>query len=465
MSLNSVFGTFTIDVVPIDDEIMPGDIGQYEITVENTGLEEDVLKYIFSEDPSWSIITKPISHQTALKIDPNEKKKTIVFIKPDQTVDSGQKYTYTFKIESKTSGISKFVGLDLFLRSPDRLTDYVPIVGIDVDINSEIDPRDETILTIGLQNFNRLNITELHIEIDSIVDSKINQVMDVALPGLDKKNIELSINYDPLQVPAKEKITVRASVPSRNVTFDAHVKNIQIKSYNEVSNDVKKTDEFLKTHFEVKYLNDGNVKIQDEYKLKTSLFKQIFTNAEPKPEIIFEEGKRYQVWPLDLEAQEEETINITMNYRPLFIIFILSICALVLYYAFRSPIIIKKQAIHVQKSSESSTIKVLLHIQNRNSKMVENVKVMDKVPAIGLINKDFPVGTLQPTKVIRHENKGTIVKWMIPTLEAYEERIITYKFTPKLRIIGPVKLPAAMVKFKNKLNKFSKVYSSKVSSE
>ena len=174
MSLNSVFGTFTIDVVPIDDEIMPGDIGQYEITVENTGLEEDVLKYIFSEDPSWSIITKPISHQTALKIDPNEKKKTIVFIKPDQTVDSGQKYTYTFKIESKTSGISKFVGLDLFLRSPDRLTDYVPIVGIDVDINSEIDPRDETILTIGLQNFNRLNITELHIEIDSIVDSKIN---------------------------------------------------------------------------------------------------------------------------------------------------------------------------------------------------------------------------------------------------------------------------------------------------
>ena len=154
-----------------------------------------------------------------------------------------------------------------------------------------------------------------------------------------------------------------------------------------------------------------------------------------------------------------------MNYRPLFIIFIISICALILYYAFRSPLVIKKHAMHVQKSSETSTIKVLLHIQNRTSKVVENVKVMDKVPAIGLINKDFPVGTLQPTKVIRHENKGTIVKWMVPTLEAYEERIITYLFTPKLRIIGPVKLPASMVKYKNKMNKFSKVYSAKVSSE
>ena len=93
------------------------------------------------------------------------------------------------------------------------------------------------------------------------------------------------------------------------------------------------------------------------------------------------------------------------------------------------------------------------------------MNVSDRIPRIADIDTNYPVGTMQPSKIIKHDKRGTIIQWVIPTLEAYEERIITYHINSKLKIIGSMRLPNSMVKYKNKRGKFSKVYSSKVSAE
>jgi len=454
---------FTVIVKPIADEIFPGDTLIYNVIVENDGRTAEDLRFEFSEDPSWSVITQPISHQTSFKIAAGDSETTTIYLTPDESVTSGQKYTHGFKIESNINTISRLVELEVFIRSPDRLTDYIPIVEIDADVDSEIDPRNDGILAITLKNFNPLNISDLIIEVISEINPENNQYLELQLSGLEKKRYEFPLVYDDLQIPTKDKITVTSSVPSRNKTFESKVKTIQILPYSEIQKEVKPTEQFLKTRYDISFFNEGNVVKETTHQMRTSVFRQIFTGASPEPLVVKEGGFRYLVWSFDLAPQESKTIQVTVNFRTLFIVFVALLVAIVLYYIFRSPIVVKKQAFG--KVEEHSKVKVLVHVKNRTGKIVDNVNVMDKVPHFAAVNKEFPVGTMQPTKVIQHEKKGTIVKWVIPSLEAYEERIITCYLHSKLKIIGGVRLPAAMVKFKNKMNKFSKVYSPKVSVE
>jgi len=248
------------------------------------------------------------------------------------------------------------------------------------------------------------------------------------------------------------------------VTIDPVTKTINVLEYSNIVKKAMPTYAFLKSSSDISFFNDGNVEKSVNYTLPTSIFKQIFTSEDPNGNVVTKDGLRSIVWTFSLAPQETKDIKVTINYRPLFIIVILVLAAVILYFVFRSAVIVKKQAVLLSGDSEdSSNVKVQLYVRNRTGRLIENIKVMDKVPAIAEINKDFPVGTMHPSKVIRHEKKGTIVKWDIPTLETYEERIITYNIRSKLKIIGGVRLPSAMIKYKNRIGRFTKVFSNKTS--
>ncbi len=455
--------TFVVDVKPVVDEILPGETAVFLLDVNNTGGYQEDIRLVFPDNPAWSIITTPIYHQTSFTIAPGESETTTIYIQPAENVDFGHKYTYSFLVQSNINKANKQVDLGLFLRSS-HTPGYVPTVVIDVDLDSEIDPREGKDMKVILTNFNSLNITNLVLDISSIINPDINREMNLTLEGLEKKIVTIPISYDPLQTPSVDYITVKAHIPNQNVTIDPVSKKIEILEYSNVVKNAKPTYEFLKTSSEISFFNDGNVDKSVNYTIPTSIFKQIFTSEDPKGSVVTSSGMRSIVWSFTLAPQETETVKITVNYRPLFIIIILIIIAVVLYFVFRSAVTIRKQAVILSgDNDDSSSVKVLLHVKNRTGRVIENINVMDKVPAIAEINKEFPVGTMHPSKVIRHEKKGTIVKWDIPTLETYEERIITYNIKSKLKIIGGVRLPAAMIKYKNKIGRFTKVFSNKTS--
>ncbi len=466
LGLSAVQASFTVDVVPVRDKILPGEVAVFNVTVSNTGKTAEELSYKLVEDPSWSVITNPIFHQTSLKVPVGENRTTQILLTPDKSIEYGQSYDYNFKIASSVSHIEKQIILSLFVKSPNKLTNYVPIVGIDADVNSELDPRNKAELYMTVTNFNPLNITSLLVSVVSEVNPGNNRVFNITLPGLAKKELNMSLSYDPLQKPVKEKITITYSVPARNKTFAPETKDIQILPYAEIHKNTVPHEYFLKKVQDIKVFNDGNVNKQEDVRVKTSLFKQIFTSEEPAAQIVKEGGFRYYSWPLVLAPQESKEITITENYRPLFIIFVVLVVAFGLYRIFRSPVVIKKEAHRMKKADaeeEISMMKVQIHIKNRTGKIIENLNVVDKIPHIAVLDRDFPVGTLQPSKIIKHEKRGSIIKWVIPELEAYEERIITYNLSFKLKIIGGIRLSSAMVKYKNRINRFSKSYSNRIS--
>ena len=136
------------------------------------------------------------------------------------------------------------------------------------------------------------------------------------------------------------------------------------------------------------------------------------------------------------------------NYRPLFVFLIALLVIILVHRMIQSPLVLKKRA-EILASSEGgiSEIKIIIEVKNRSPKKLKNIEIMDRITNIADIINKFDIGTLQPTKILRHDTKGTLVKWNLDELDRFEERLITYKIKTKLSIIGGMKLPAAIAKF------------------
>jgi hypothetical protein len=147
-------------------------------------------------------------------------------------------------------------------------------------------------------------------------------------------------------------------------------------------------------------------------------------------------------------------LHVVTNYRPIAALIILAGIILALYYAFRSPILVKKTAgVISTREGGISELKILLEIKNRTGKPVNEATIMDMVPRIAELIKDHDIGTLAPTKITKHERKGTLIKYEVGDILPYEERLIAYRIRSSLSILGGVSLPVAVAKFKTSAGK------------
>lgn len=450
----------TIEVSSEKNSIFPWEEAFYTIKVTNNGEDADKLKYIFPDETEWSLISDPI--YILRNIDPGETVETKIRLKPfNPGKASFKEHELSFRIKSEITGRTYSGTFNVFVRNPDMVLDYVPIINIDVDAPTSIDPREDAIVSVRIDNKNRLNITDFSIRIESTVNKENNKEITFPVSPLGSEKKYILLSYDDLQVPTTDSVRVYMSIPSKNESYSIIKKEISILPYSNVMHTTETESAFLKTTTTVTFNNIGNVRATEPYIMQTTLFRQLFTSAVPEPETIKEAGYRVLRWEPEIASMGTEEIRVTVNYRTIFIVILLMILALISYYLLRSPITIKKQAKGILHDTEGgvSKVKIILHIKNRTGKVVDNITIVDKIPHIASLEKEFAIGTLHPTKTIRHEKKGTIVKWQITTLEPFEERIISYQIKSKLDIIGSMKLSRAMVKYKNKRGSFSRAYS------
>ncbi|MBI2142269.1 hypothetical protein HYU15_02130 [Candidatus Woesearchaeota archaeon] len=155
----------------------------------------------------------------------------------------------------------------------------------------------------------------------------------------------------------------------------------------------------------------------------------------------------YLMWELAVKPQQTATVRIVESYRPLFALLIAAVLLAVLYYVFRSPVAIRKEAAVISLEEEGiSDMKVVLHVKNRGSKGYDRLIIADKVPVIAGVEKEAGLGTLKPAKVTSTKH-GTIIKWELDHLERHEERVLSYRIKSKLSILGTFSLPACRAKF------------------
>ena len=431
--------SYSVVVTPIYNDIMVNESASYEVSISNFQTTPGEFQ-VYSVDPSWNVKTEPLD----LRVSGTSQKTFMLYLRPLTTAEYGlQGITVNFKDLATGTVIKKPIVLSLQNHGGTKSRDYVPTVSLDVLMPYELDPRTAVPLRLQLKNRNPLNITGLTIKVSS---PHFDAEEITNLGPLSEKTRDITgLTLHPLTAPGEADVIIQL-IYAENVIGQV-TKNYKIKEYTQIKQDVKERSFFFKNTKDVVITNNGNVKNTAVVSVPTSLIKSLFVSATLPYQTIVKDGERVLLWNIPLSSDESATFTYTENYRILILLVLLALAGGISYFILRSPVVSIKEAVAIAHPEGISDIKVRIFIKNRSSRIIQGIRVTDKVPSLAEVVKSDSMGTIAPTKVAVSEKQGTLLRWDLEVLEPYEERVITYKIKSKLKIIGRMKLPNAKIHY------------------
>ncbi len=448
VSFASALSEFSVSYEAVKDKVVYREPAEFYISIENNQNFNDNFKISFGINPKWSAQIIP-PKDSSITIASGITREIRVLIMPVSEM-SPSLYKIPVIVKSVKTNLLEKIYVPIYLKSGVLTGDYPPTVTANVDMPDKVDPRETASIMIDLRNRNILNITEMKIKLSSIV---INHETETSLGPLEEKTIIVTYSFDPREPPKKDTVTLNLYVNGESIRTIENMP-VEIIAYSDIIESSESEKSFLKTEKKITYTNDGNVRNQETLKIEMGFFEDIVTSTKPKTYVLKEDEKRYRAIDVDLKPGAEIEVMVVKSFRLLTGILTAAIILTILYFIFRSSIVVRKQAV-ILNTKEGGIIemKVLMNVRNRTPNPIKNVVIIDRVPNIADIQKEFQIGTLKPDKIVSHEKSGNLIKWNINVLEKYEERIITYKIKSKLGILGEFKLPTAVIRYENEKGK------------
>ncbi|MGM5488882.1 MAG: hypothetical protein ACQESG_08095 [Nanobdellota archaeon] len=438
---------FSVSYEPVKNKIYMNETAVFELNITNHW-EEAADYLIYAGDVEWLVSTDPSEDRhKQVSAQSNE----IVALKVRPAVNFLPSL-YGFSVKVKNIETQEVITKELLIQirgDPDELHgEYLPAVGAEIDVKENIDPRSPVDITLRLDNKNRLDLDTVTIFFESDL---IDKEYETELEGLEEKELTYSIQLDPLLDPQVDMLRTELVTTVRNETYEFKAPSVRysIVSYGEVVKDRQVDTSFLRTESTVHIRNTGNIRRDYVYTSAHSFVKGIFMTMNPEPEVTTINGSLRNVWRGSLGKEGSQRIQVVTNYRPILYVILAAIIGVVLYYLLRSPLVMQKTAAVIGKAEGGvSELAIQIHLKNRTNWKFFDVEVKDKVPNLLSVKQDFDLGTLQPSKILKHDKRGTIIKWNVDELDPFEERILSYKVHAKLSILGDFSLPQTVVKFK-----------------
>ncbi len=432
--------TFEADMQAVKDTIYPDEIAVFSVSITNNHPATDTFT-IATPEYDWILDT---NEQIGM-IAPGETREALIELVPKPGTASGA-HAIRIKVRSANSlDFKEFTQLVTLrsLNSSNRT--YVPSIFLSVDTPDTVDPREGMPVSVYLRNRNARNYEKIDVELQSDLFTKTfsTALGPIGLEG--EKTTKVTIPLDPITAPGTHPLTVKVYVDGQAVN-SAEAEYV-IGSFDTVVRSAQTTGRFFKHTTTYTARNEGNTPVRLELTHKTSFLKALFLSSANDYDIRSADDGQQAVFEATVQPNESITVAVTENYLLLFIFAILVILSIISYYVFRSPIVAHKEATIRGGGDGVSNIKVRLFIRNRSAKAIHNLHVVDKVTSMADIVKEQQLGTLHPTKVVKKKGHGTLIRWDLDTLDAFEERIITYQVATQLQLVGDVYLPAMKVKF------------------
>ncbi|MFH0712038.1 MAG: hypothetical protein V1889_02920 [archaeon] len=203
--------------------------------------------------------------------------------------------------------------------------------------------------------------------------------------------------------------------------------------------------------------NAGNVLENVQVQATKNIFSRLFTTFNIEPDTVERKGFaiEYSWLKQKLNPTETFTIKARTNYIFPFLIIVVVTLALFGFKRFtETKVEVKKSVHHVRTKHDEFALKINLSLKAK--KNVENVTLIDKVPAIVKIYNKF--GMNKPDKIDAASRR---IHWNIGDLNAGEERLFSYIVYSKVGVIGKFALPEATVVFEQ-ADKIHEVESNKI---
>jgi hypothetical protein len=436
-------GYFEVEIDPIKNEVYPDEYATFDISVTNYFDHKET--FTFSQDPRWLLIQdKQIS-----ALEPNQTETSRISLKPRSLMTTGKIYSILFKVTAISEDELGSYSIPIYLKSYNsQFGEFIPSLNLYSEFDDQVDPREKFKVKLKIRNRNALNITNMDIILESDLFHKV--VKESLLPQ-QEKTIQVTFDIGLDEVPATYALTAKIYI--ENKTYASLNQGFEIIPFSNIEVSEEKTREFLRIKTNLQVINNGNTASSKIIALEKNWFERIFTTSNQDFIVSKADGKSVVQWTVELEPNEETEIIVSDNYRLLFIVAILVLLCIYLYFNLRSEVILKKKAklvhSHVKIHEGASLIKIRLFIRNRTSKKLHDVEIREKLSKLtDILEEKHSIGSPKPIKVIKGK-RTTLVKWHFPHLDPYEERIITYTLESKLKLVGSIQFPRAIIKFKN----------------
>lgn len=427
---------FDVSLFPSERTIKANETAVFELEVEHNSPIEEFFE-VYATDVTWDI--RP---ETSLRVPSDKKLKTKLFVRPLNLNPGAYNIPITFKRSGSRETQKKLVYIQVESQFPQQGT-YLPGVRGTATVTEKIDPREGLQIKLSLENQNLRDLKQVNIKARSDV---VNKDYETSLGPQEKKTLTFDVELDPLTPPQKDQLHISIIVPEREKAyqFDLFPIPFEVEPYGVIMPKAEAESSFMKTVEHVTFTSKANRELSHSYRVPAWFGKRWFISSD-RPYTV--EGGNV-VWEVSLEPGEQSELRITYNYRPILWVLLIAGVLFLAYYWFRSPIVVKKQA-RVVKTHEGgiTELKIVVDVTNRGGKPLHKVEVMDLAPHLVDVVREFKGAMLQPSKIMPHNEKGTLVKWDVGTMEPKEQRVLTYNVKTRLGVLGGLTLPVTAVQF------------------
>ena len=445
VSLNiAVAASFDVNVTPIKDKIVVDEVAEYDLNIQNNLNTNEEFTIKKAGYPFWDMYTEPLQSPITLKVAGQSSSSIKLLVRP-LYITSVDTYTLDAGVVLARTGEEQPAPITVGIKSTEPLIGgYIPTVLASVSISPEkIDPREQFSIRIVLNSQNPINYTNLTIRIGG---NLFKDTINTPLGPKEDKTIEVTKKLDDMAAPQQGRMVVTVLKDDR-IIVNPSVKEFSVIEYS-TQQDIPKEESFLKIKKGIKVVSN-NPDYKGTIKVETSPLKRLLLTTYPRAGISKENGKQYLVWKVELGQDRTMTVYTTENYRPIVVIVLAVIVAVVLYFMFRSPIVVRKGIANVGMSEGGiSEAKIVVRVKNRSANQLTNIEVIDHVPHIAHVEKELSIGSMQPHAILQHPKRGVIIKWTIETLEQGDERVLSYRMKSRLSILGEFNLPHATARTK-----------------
>ncbi len=350
----------------------------------------------------------------------------------------------TFRVEFRPFGSMKenheHISVPVYFKNRGGSNPVIEKVSIEVvdfaktfNLGTNTITPDSKMLKIDFYNLDNLDYEMLEVSFSAPFIDEYSESFE--LEPFEKKTVEIPVNSDKIK-----KLIFGDYVLSANVSFGKHEafleKPITISEKAEIS----KTEErsgFLIHKTIIEKTNDGNVPSTTKIQVKKGIISRLFTTYSQEPNNIKREGLEiYYIWQEELSPGETFSVRTTTNwFYPLLIIILIGVIIYLIYIYINKHLVIKKNVSFVKTKSGEFALKVRLKVKAK--KFMEKVSIYDRLPAMAKLYENY--GS-PPSQV---DKKSGRLKWDFKHLAEGEERILTYIFYSKIKIVGKFELPPA----------------------
>jgi len=433
------------EVQQIKDKIDVEDVAEYDIKINNLLNSTEEFTIRKAQYPFWDMYTKPLQNPITLVVPPKDSAALRLYVDP-QYVTNVDTYTLEPMVVLDRTGEEQRAPITVGIKSASSLIEgYRPTVLAIVSISPDsVDPRNEMTIRISLNNQNMLDYPNITVKVNSRL---INDEIIEKLEPKGDKTIELKKNFDPDTMPQEDKLVVSVYRADRLIV-NPIVTTFRVVEY-KVEGVLPTQQSFLRKSYG-REVYSNNPDFQEKIRIETSFFKRLFSSTAPQAKVVDELGRKYFEWDVKVNPSTRKfQAQVTENYRLLFVLAILAIIAVILYFLFRSPLVVRKSTASVtSREGGISEVKVVVRVKNRSRGLLTGIEVMDSAPQIADVHKEIEVGSIQPHAILKHPKRGLLIRWNLEKLEPAEEMVLSYRMKSRLTILGEFNLQAASARAK-----------------